>query len=619
MATARDILIIVRLQDEATRGLRSLSRELDGLGSTVGTVATAAVAVAAAVGSAAVAVGTLGVSFDAMREQAEIGLGFVIQDADRAKGMVEELVRFASNNPIPVQPLIEAARFMAGVGVEASHIVPILATVADATAALGGSEAVFNRIAYAIQQVIAKGRLQAEEVRQLANAGVPALQILAEKSGQTQRQILADMKSGSLSIDSVSMLLDGIRERFAGALAAQADTLKGMIVQIRNYIQTWSGVASMPVFEELKRQAREVLALMRSPEWASSAQAAGDAVANFLARFNFSEILRGIGQLVVAFGRGVAEIAGWLDWLIQQYEGHTTATELALASLVLLWIAIWGPAGPILLTLGAVIVFLGAWEGDWADFFSKLPDPVADAAIAIVNIVGKMVDGIAKVFELNKDIWASFFDVVGMFAGIPDAGAGLRARKVNFSSETVLGGTLSDINAARDAAAIASSQRRFAVPEPPPGTWSPGDDPNRWKPLFEGLGDLGDAVGETARAAKAAAKEHEEYLKLVEQTNKDAIKASAWLAEQTFAAAEAMEKAKQKIEGFFLGELQRLAGQNVRFAPGVFEQYASQAGLRPIGDFPAWADGKQVNPAFDDQGNKITVTLSPDLAIEGVP
>lgn len=568
-----------------------------------------------------IGVGTLGVAFDAMKEQAEVGLGFVIGSASAAKDMVAELVAFATNNPIPVGPLIEAARFMAGVGVEAEKIVPILSVVADATAALGGSEAVFNRIAYAIQQIIAKGRLQAEEVRQLANAGVPALQILAEKSGQTQAQILKDMKTGSLSIDSVGMLLDGIREKFQGALAAQAETLNGMITIIRNYIQTWAGVAAMPIFEEIKRQARELLEVMRSPDWTASAQTVGAAVAEFLSRFDFTAIILGIAQLVSAFAKGVDEIGGWLSALVQMYEGHRTATAMALTSIAILWTLIFGPAGPIILVLGSLIVFLGAWEGDWEKFFAKLPEPVADAAMSVVRVVAGMFDGIEKLWNINRDIWADILDVVGAVTTFKlGTGDIIRNRTFKFTSEAVLGGSIDRIQAARDAAAESAGQRKWAVPDGAPSIISPGDDPNRWKSLYDGLATAADGMDKAGKAAKSAAAAEAEAEKLRDQTNKEALKASAWLAEQTFAAAEAMAKAKEKLEQWAMGELQKLAANNTRFAPGVFEQMATNAGLRPIGDFPAWVDGKQVNSAFDDQGNKITVDvqLGPDLQLAGV-
>ena len=149
---------------------------------------------------------------------------------------------------------------------------------------------------------------------------------------------------------------------------------------------------------------------------------------------------------------------------------------------------------------------------------------------------------------------------------------------------------------------------------------SPGDDPNRWKSLYDGLTGAADGLDKVGKASQSAAAAEREAEKLRDQTNKEALKASAWLAEQTFAAAEAMAKAKEKLEAWALGILQQEAARNVRYAPGVWEQRVAAAGLTPIGDLPVWADGKQINTAFDQQGNKITVDvqLGPDLQLAGV-
>lgn len=79
------------------------------------------------------------------------------------------------------------------------------------------------------------------------------------------------------------------------------------------------------------------------------------------------------------------------------------------------------------------------------------------------------------------------------------------------------------------------------------------------------------------------------------------------VAEALDLAREAGNRLDQQSKQWFQSELQRLIGSGTRFSPGAWANYTQGAGFRPIGDFPAYQDGRQVNPAFDQAGNPIDV------------
>lgn len=709
MATAREILLIVRLQNDATRGLHSLARELENVGGVVGTVAKVAVAAAAALGGLVVGIGTIGINFLRMREQAEVGLGFVIKNAQLAKSMVAELIDFAQQNPIPVGGLIEAARFMAGVGVEASKIIPTLKAVADATAAVGGGEAIFNRIAYAIQQVIAKGRLQAEEVRQLANAGIPALAILADKTGMTQAEILKAMRTGSLAANSVELLLEGIRERFAGALAAQGETLNGLITRVRNYAQTWAATAAEPAFEVIKGHLRDVIALMESPAFKQSAAIVGASVGAVLALPG--QVLgaagRGLGALGApapgtAFGGGEGEDAGNAPGRINEVQTALSGVQAALAQLF----------GYIQTYVFPVLADLGSRFAKWIredalPWLRTLRDAVAETFVThVLPLIQTAVEAIGRELErlgpwidntfipamrvfINQTVvmidtfiraWQFLWPRIEPYVMLVLRQVGRIIRQIQDVVDLTMNLLAGNWERAWDALqriAVRSMEGTYdsirtilnkiidamnlfswfpdipKIPELPRSTGTSvsrifgggeGEDAGgngsqgflqdllarssvateqvvtNLEQLSPDLMDFDAAVTDAASGARSVADKHAEYLKLVEETAQLHLKSTARVAEETMQIAERLAEAKMKIQNFFLGELQAMANRGVRFGnDAAFGTWAAAAGLQPIGNFPAYQDGQQVNPAFDQNGNPVvTVQLGPDLVLDGV-
>lgn len=228
--------ILIRLRDEASAQLQRLQRNASAaFNSLVGpsTVATTAVAGFA---TAATGAGLAAVNLAGQLEQSQIAFETLLGTAEAADSFLRDLADFAARTPFDFQGVQNATRLMLAFGFNAEQALPIVEALGDATSALGGSTAELEGVARAIGQIQTKGRLSQEELLQLAERGIPVFQILQEKLDLTGDQI---GRIGELGIDAatgLTAILEGLSDRFAGAMQRQSATLLGLWSTIQDEI-----------------------------------------------------------------------------------------------------------------------------------------------------------------------------------------------------------------------------------------------------------------------------------------------------------------------------------------------------------------------------------------------
>lgn len=207
------------LGSEAMSASRALVGGFSLLGAAIGGVAIASVKMAADM------------------EQTQIAFTTMLGSADRAKQFLEELTDFAERTPFELPGLIEASQQLMAFGFEAEKIIPIMTAVGDATAALGGGEELINRIVYALGQMRQKGKVSGEEMKQLAEAGIPAWQMLADAIGVSVPEAMKLVERGAVnSKAAVDVLVKGMEDRFKGLMEQQSKTIGGMFSTLRDTV-----------------------------------------------------------------------------------------------------------------------------------------------------------------------------------------------------------------------------------------------------------------------------------------------------------------------------------------------------------------------------------------------
>lgn len=171
---------------------------------------------------------------------------------ERALAMHKELLEFARQTPFELPGLRRSTRLLLAFGFEAESVIPLLRTIGDAVGSLGIGEEGLNRVVRALGQIRTKGKVSAEELLQLAEAGIPAYEILREKLQLTQEEVTNIGNQGITASDALAALQEGLDERFGGGMARQAATLSGVMSNLSDtfyQIRDAVGQLFLPVFK----------------------------------------------------------------------------------------------------------------------------------------------------------------------------------------------------------------------------------------------------------------------------------------------------------------------------------------------------------------------------------
>lgn len=168
-------------------------------------------------------------------EKAQIAMEqFLGGDEDRAKGFIYNMKEFAAETQFATDQALHLSKQLMAAQFDPSQIRSIMEVLNDAASTSGASAEVIDRVVYAMNQIKTKGKIMAEEMRQLANANIPIYRILSEQLGIAQEKI---MDIGDLNIDGdlgVMALLRGLEKEYKGTAKRIAETVPGALGNIKD-------------------------------------------------------------------------------------------------------------------------------------------------------------------------------------------------------------------------------------------------------------------------------------------------------------------------------------------------------------------------------------------------
>lgn len=180
-------------------------------------------------------IGAASVKVAADMEQTRKAFTTLLKDVTLAKNFLAELETFAANTPFELPGLLQASKKMLGFGFTANQVIPILTAVGDSAAALGMGQDGIDRLTIAIGQMHNKGKVSAEEMLQLAEAGIPAWQMLADAMGTSIPQAMQMAEKGTIdSATGIQAIISGMNSKFGGMMQEQSSTINGMLSNMKD-------------------------------------------------------------------------------------------------------------------------------------------------------------------------------------------------------------------------------------------------------------------------------------------------------------------------------------------------------------------------------------------------
>lgn len=199
--------------------------------------------------------------FSQQLEYAKMVYTNLFDSEELAEEFINVLKDFSAVTPFTFEQSEAAAKRLLAYGIQYKNVMYVMQGVLAASTAQN-NPAIVESVSRALGQIYTKGRLMNEEMRQLAEAGIPAYEILKDKLGLTQEQLQNLGKNSIPAATAINALVDGMQERFGSVISQSSQTLQGLISNLKdNALMLLSGVFS-PVTDKIKEKLRSIGAVV---------------------------------------------------------------------------------------------------------------------------------------------------------------------------------------------------------------------------------------------------------------------------------------------------------------------------------------------------------------------
>ena len=205
-------------------------------------------------------------SFEKMRTSMESLMG---SEAGGQKAL-EWIEKFTQSTPYSVEEVTQSFIRLKAYGLDPMD--GSLQSIADQVSKMGGNAEMVDGVAMALGQAWTKGKLQAEELNQMLERGVPVYEYLQKASkelghnsgqGFSREQLQKMSESGKLTRDTIRDLIRVMGEESEGSALRQMKTWNGMISNIGDHWMLFQrDVMNSGAFEMLKGELGEFLSML---------------------------------------------------------------------------------------------------------------------------------------------------------------------------------------------------------------------------------------------------------------------------------------------------------------------------------------------------------------------
>ena len=166
-------------------------------------------------------------------EYQQVALSHLIQDEKYGAALFEKIKEKAIESPFRIKDLVTYTKQLAAYRVEQEKLFDTTSRLADISAGLGVD---MNRLILAYGQVRAASVLRGQELRQFTEAGIPLVELLAEKMGElnektyTTADVFRLISERAVPFSAIAEIFEDLTEKggmFYEMQERQAETLKG--------------------------------------------------------------------------------------------------------------------------------------------------------------------------------------------------------------------------------------------------------------------------------------------------------------------------------------------------------------------------------------------------------
>ncbi|WP_279127563.1 tape measure protein [Acidaminococcus fermentans] len=337
MATITDLLVKIGADtSDLRKELNATKRQIKtAFGSEALDVSKKSLAVLGGIGAGLAALGVASVKAGASLQSTKTAFTNMLGSAEKAQDFLGKMQDFAAKTPFEFSQVSQAAQKFIAFGFSAEQVIPTLTAVGDAAAGVGlGAEGI-NRITLALGQMAAKSKVQAGEMMQLTETGIPAWKMLADQIGVSVPEAMSMVSKGAIdAATGITALVSGMEQSFGGMMDQQSQTISG----------TWS-----TLMDGLEQSAAQVgIQIAEALNLTGIFQSLGDMLTNFAATVQSSGLTEALLTVIPPeFQAGILLIV-------------STLTGLAIPAIGLFVAKVALMAAPFVAAVAAAVPFIAA-------------------------------------------------------------------------------------------------------------------------------------------------------------------------------------------------------------------------------------------------------------------
>jgi len=355
-----------------TKTEKALTAQSEKLGKTFGAMAGAAGA-----GAALYALTNLGgAALDAAMdfEQTKVSFETMLGSASEATKLLKDLEDFSLVTPFTPLEIINTSKKLLGFGVVAEDQIDVISRLGDVAA---GMNIPLGDLAQIFGKTFTKGKVQAEELNQMAERGIPIIKVLSQVTGEAEEDIFKLASEGAIGfreIDEAFTLMTSSGGTFDDMMAKQSRTGKGLL----STLQGFKEVILRKFGEQILEVAKPVLETL--VKWAQA----------------LAKLAENTKFMKAVFAVFVTVFVGFAGILVASLV--SLATAAAAAS-----VAFWPIIG-IFFAVGAAIAALVVWWKPITKFFKTIFDWGKKAGLFEPFILlFKLVKNLVRIVWENRD------------------------------------------------------------------------------------------------------------------------------------------------------------------------------------------------------------------------
>ena len=231
-----NVKAVITAEDRSGAVLKGFANQIESVSSRIKTsLKVASVAFA----TATVASAGFAIKSSAEFEQTRIGLENMLGGAEKARQVLSDVSRFASETPFEFPELAGSVKQLIAFGFNAEDAIKTMKQLGDVASAIG---APIGDLSYLMGTLRTQGRAFTVDLRQFASRGIPIYEYLAKvmKVNTTEINELVEAgKIGFPEVEKAFSMMTGEGGKFYGSMAKQSKSLSGLFSTLKdNIMQT---------------------------------------------------------------------------------------------------------------------------------------------------------------------------------------------------------------------------------------------------------------------------------------------------------------------------------------------------------------------------------------------